>query len=100
MLVGIPALAWGVSLRSRRRQGWWVCALRGRRDCRGQRAAWPTGACRGPSERLSSLYSAVLGLLLGLVLIRLERVLTGRGGRHAAPSEVSRREPGRLQPLH
>ncbi len=27
VLVGIPALAWGVSLRSRRRQGWWACAF-------------------------------------------------------------------------
>ena len=26
-LVGIPALVWGVSMRSRRRQGWWVCAF-------------------------------------------------------------------------
>ena len=26
-LVGIPALVWGVSMRYRRRQGWWVCAF-------------------------------------------------------------------------
>ena len=26
-LLGVPALAWGVTMRDRRRQGWWVCAF-------------------------------------------------------------------------
>ena len=27
--VGFPALVWGVAIRSRRRQGWWMCAFGG-----------------------------------------------------------------------
>ena len=99
VLVGIPALAWGVSLRSRRRQGWWVCAF--------GVAATAASASRlvddGLAERataLAAVYSVVLGLLLGLVVIRLERLLTGRGGRHARGEQLTRHEPGRLQPLH
>ena len=26
-MLGVPALAWGVHMRARRRQGWWVCAF-------------------------------------------------------------------------
>src|SRR5690606_7852890 len=26
-LLGVPALVWGVFMRARRRQGWWVCAF-------------------------------------------------------------------------
>jgi hypothetical protein len=99
VLIGIPALAWGVSLRSRRRQGWWVCAF--------GVAATAASASRlvddGLAERataLAAVYSILLGLLLGLVVIRLERLLTGRGGRHARGEQLARHEPGRLQPLH
>jgi hypothetical protein len=98
-LIGIPALAWGVSLRSRRRQGWWVCAF--------GTAATATAASRlvddGLTARgatLSAAYSLALGLLLGLVVIRLERVLTGRGGAHGGQPAAHRGEPSRLQPLH
>ena len=99
VLVGIPALAWGVSLRSRRRQGWWVCAF-GAVATAAAASRLDDGSVPGSEEVLSSLHSAVLGLLLGVLLIRLERVLTGGGGRHARVEQVSRREPGRLQPLH
>ena len=26
-LLGVPALVWGIHMRARRRQGWWVCAF-------------------------------------------------------------------------
>ena len=98
MLVGIPALAWGVSMRTRRRQGWWVCAF----------GATATAAATSRlvvqrvdelSTALSVGYSIVGGLLLGYVVIRLERLLTGRGSR-AEQAQVHREEPGRMQPLH
>ncbi len=99
VLVGIPALAWGVSLRSRRRQGWWVCAF----GVAATAASTSRLLDHGSTERasaLAALYSVVLGVLLGLVVIRLERLLTGRGGRHARSEQATRHEPGRLQPLH
>jgi hypothetical protein len=49
---------------------------------------------------LAAIYSVALGLVLGFVAIRLERMLTGRGGRHAGGEPVARHEPPRLQPLH
>jgi hypothetical protein len=98
VLVGIPALAWGVSMRTRRRQGWWVCAFGA--------AATATATTRLVNDAvppldtaLAAAYSIVLGLLLGYAMIRLERVLTGRGSR-AEQALVHREEPARMQPLH
>ena len=108
-LIGIPALAWGVSLRSRRRQGWWACAFGTAAiahvasdlidsDDLSLSAALDVGLDSG----LAASYSVVLGLFLAFVLIRLERLLTGRTGRRAADDRTipPREEPGRLQPLH
>ena len=101
-LVGIPALVWGVSMRSRRRQGWWVCAF-------GAAATAPmTHRLLGSDVfsqevALAAAYTLILGLLLGFVLIRLERLLTGRPRRrtaHEAQVAFTREEPGRLKPLH
>lgn len=100
VLVGIPALVWGVSMRSRRRQGWWVCAFGS--------VATASGATRLIKEAvaldlvLAAAYSLVLGLLIGYAVLRLEWLLTGRPGHHDARAEgtVHRDEPGRLQPLH
>ena len=101
-LIGIPALVWGVSMRSRRRQGWWVCAF----------GATATAAVTPRllvddvftvEAGVAAAYTLVLGLVLGFVLIRLERLLTGRPSRrtaHAAAPSFSREEPGRLRPLH
>ena len=102
LLIGIPALAWGVSMRSRRRQGWWVCAFGA--------AATATAATRlvvdggsATSTVLSAVYGLVLGLLVGLVLIRLEQVITRSPESRTPRGELVagvREEPPRMQPLH
>jgi hypothetical protein len=101
-LVGIPALIWGVSMRSRRRQGWWVCAF----------GATATAAVThrlllddvfSLEMGLAAAYTLVLGVPLGYLLIRLERLLTGRPGHRTAQAalpSLGREEPGRLKPLH
>jgi hypothetical protein len=100
LLVGIPALAWGVSMRFRRRQGWWACAF-------GAAAtAHIVGDLAGPggtvqSATLGVLYATVLGLLLGFTLIGLERLLSAQDREHAETHPVAPRpEPPRLHPLH
>jgi hypothetical protein len=100
-LLGYPALVWGVFTRARRRQGWWVCAF--------GVAATATAATRlvNPgvplgTTLLSGLYSLVVGLALGYLVIRGEQVLTGTHGRRARRHEEAaahRLEPGRFQPL-
>jgi hypothetical protein len=100
VLIGFPVLIWGVSTRASRRQGWWMCAF----------AALGTAtvatSLASPSiepeyAALSLLYSAVLGLLFGL-LLRIDVLFTG-GGRRARHSgeeqELMRPEPGRTEPL-
>ena len=101
ILVGIPALAWGVSMRSHRRQGWWAC-LFGAAATGHVASDLVNGGGPGLSTTLAAAYSIVLGLLIGFALIRLERLLTGRGGRRTAayPAPGHRKEPARLQPLH
>jgi hypothetical protein len=106
VLVGIPALAWGVSMRSRRRQGWWVIAFgTAATAAAASKLAEQDLTTRGTS--LSAVYSIVLGLVLGCIVIRLERLLSGRDGRRTArrtaqeaAAAAARHEPGRLQPLH
>jgi hypothetical protein len=99
VIVGVPALAWGVSVRARRRQGWWVCVF-------GTAAtAHLAGDLVGRtdtvvSSALGAVYGLLLGLLLGAVVIRLERAFTGRDqhpGEHAPDVRV---EPSRQQALH
>lgn len=100
-LVGVPALAWGVSLRSRRRQGWWACVF-GTAATAHVASDLVDAGDPGLSTALAAAYSLVLGLILAFALIRLERLLTGRTGRRAADDRAipPREEPGRLQPLH
>jgi hypothetical protein len=102
VLIGFPVLIWGVSTRSRRRQGWWMCAF----------AALGTAtvatSLAAPSVEpeyagWSLLYSAVLGLLLGLLVRRIDVMFTGGGGhrvrRSSHAAEEQRPEPGRTEPL-
>jgi len=100
-VLGIPALAWGVHMRARRRQGWWVCAF-------GVAATAPVAnALVNPTVTLtesvlSVTYGAVVGLVIGFVVIRLDLALTGprgRRGRRAEEAGALRPEPGRTRAL-
>ncbi len=102
VLLGIPALSWGVFMRARRRQGWWVGAF-------GVAATAPaTSRLIDPgmtamNTTLAAAYSLALGLLLGYVLIRAEQAFQGTRGARARRSEEAsahRPEPSRLLPLH
>ena len=100
-LLGVPALAWGVHMRDRRRQGWWVCAF--------GTAMTATASTRlivddldVQAAALSAAYSLVIGLVLGYVVIRVVRLVRGSPGRRSARAAATghRPAPPRLQPLH
>lgn len=101
-LLGYPALVWGVFMRARRRQGWWVCAF--------GVAATASSASRLIAEDLGvrsvvlgEVYSLVIGLTLGYLVIRLEQYFTGSHGRRARrdeEAEAHRPEPRRTRALH
>lgn len=100
-LLGIPALVWGTHMRARRRQGWWVCAF-------GVGATAPIAqALIDPSVGrvevgLAIGYGLLVGLVLGVLLIRADLALTGQRGRRARRAEEAaaiRPEPARIQAL-
>ncbi len=109
-LLGVPALMWGTHMRARRRQGWWVCAF-------GVAFTAPVATTLANPDLsvvdtlLTTVYSLVVGILIGLVLIRADLLFTGgpqaRGrraaGRRAARLEEQahalRPEPPRSRPL-
>ena len=84
-LLGIPMLVWGVHLRARRRQGWWACAF-------GVTGMVPIAhvladpALDLTEVVLTELYSLVVGLVLGALLIRVDLLVSGSGGRARAGS--------------
>jgi hypothetical protein len=101
-LLGYPALVWGVFMRARRRQGWWVCAF-------GVAVTAPTASrlvaqqVHTTSVVLGAVYSIVAGVLLGYLVIRTEQAFTGTHGRRARRDEEAdahRPEPARFEPLH
>lgn len=101
VLLGVPALVWGCHLRARRRQGWWVCAF-------GVAATAPVAqALVHPGGSyleagLEVLYGVVLGLLLGVVVVRLDLLLTGprgSGARRDEEAAAHRPEPRRFAEL-
>ena len=100
VLLGVPALAWGVSVRGRRRQGWWLCAY----GAAGTAATATSLADPGTTGRealLGTAYALALGLVLGYAVVRLARLLSSsRGRRTRRDEEVRRPEPRRLRPLH
>lgn len=100
-VLGVPALAWGVHMRARRRQGWWLCALG---------AAGTTAVANSLVNPAISLlecglsvgYGLVVGLLIGYAVIRVDIALTGgsaRGRRAGGATEPVRPEPPRSAPL-
>ena len=101
VLLGVPALAWGVSTRARRRQGWWVCAF-GAAGLAVVSVALLDPTVPLAEAGLSLLYSLALGLIVGYAVIRADLFLTGPRGRRARRLEEAaahRPEPGRMQPL-
>lgn len=101
VLLGVPALAWGVSTRARRRQGWWVCAF-GAAGLSVVALSLLDPKTALPEAGLSVVYSLVLGLLVGYAVIRADLFLTGARGRRARQLEelaAHRPEPGRFEPL-
>lgn len=101
-LLGYPALVWGVFMRARRRQGWWVCAF-------GVAATGPVATrlvatdLSARSIVLGGVYSFVIGIALGYLAIRVEQSLTGSHGRRARrdeEAEAHRPEPRRTGALH
>jgi hypothetical protein len=101
VLLGFPALAWGVSTRARRRQGWWVCAF-GAAGLAVLAVSLLDPETTLLEEGLSVLFSLGLGLLVGYAVIRADLYLTGARGRRARQLEelaAHRPEPGRFQPL-
>ncbi len=100
-LLGFPALAWGVSTRARRRQGWWGTGF-------GAAATAVVATSLLDHEvslveaGLGTVYSLVAGLLLGYLVIRTDSFLSGARGRRARRIEEAsahRPEPGRSHPL-
>ena len=111
-LLGVPALIWGAHMRARRRQGWWVCAF-------GVAFTAPAATTlANPSLSvldafLTTVYSLVVGIVVGIVAIRVDLFIAGpgprgassgaRAGRRAAreaeEASAVRPEPTRTRPL-
>lgn len=97
VIIGFPALIVGVSVRSRHREGWWVLvfAVIG--------TSVVTTSLVTPSALpsyvgLSTLYSAILGLVIGLIARHV--VMQERSSRSSRAIErVARVEPPRTAPL-
>ena len=97
VLIGFPALIVGVSLRSKRREGWWILVF----AVIGTAVLTTSLVSPGAYPKyigLSTLYSAVLGLIVGLVLRRqFLKEPSSRAARAIAP--VVRVEPPRFAAL-
>jgi hypothetical protein len=100
-LLGVPALAWGVSTRARRRQGWWGTGF-GAAGLALVTSSLLDGRVSLVEVGLGTAYSLVAGLLLGYLVIRADSFLSGARGRRARRAEEAsahRPEPGRSHPL-
>lgn len=100
-LIGFPALAWGVSTRARRRQGWWACAF-GAAGLAGVSTSLLSTDWDPLEAALGIAYGLVLGLALGYLVIRADTFLSGTRGaraRRAEEAAAHRPEPARTAPL-
>lgn len=100
-LLGFPALAWGVSTRARRRQGWWACAF-GAAGLAGVSTSLIATDLSRAEVALGLGYSLLLGLAIGYLVIRADTFLSGTRGaraRRAEEASAHRPEPRRTQPL-
>ncbi len=97
-LVGFPALVWGVVIRRRRRQGWWMCSF-GALGAAGIATSFVQPRIGVIEALLATGYSLVIGAFLGLLLVAADRLIAGPGGRRMHEADERRREPPRFQPL-
>lgn len=100
-LVGVPALMWGCHLRARGRQGWWACSF-------GVAGLVPiTHVLADPAFTLrdtvlTEAYTLLAGLVVGVLVIRVDLLLGGSRGRRANRAEQAaavRPEARRTEPL-
>ena len=100
-LLGYPALAWGISTRARRRQGWWPCAF-GAVALAGVATSLLDPRVTLMEAGLQLLYGATIGLLLGYLVVRVDAFLSGTRGaraRRAEEATAHRPEPRRTAAL-
>jgi hypothetical protein len=100
-LIGFPALAWGVSTRARRRQGWWACAF-GAAGLAGVATSLLSTDLDPAEAALGIGYGLVIGLALGYLVIRADAFLSGTRGaraRRAEEAAAHRPEPARTAAL-
>jgi hypothetical protein len=98
-VLGVPALTWGIHMRARRGQGWWVCSF-------GVAATAPIAtslvntSVSVVESSLAVVYGMVVGLLIGFLLIRVDLLLSGTGRRRGSRAQAEARpEPSRTRPL-
>ena len=97
-VLGVPALAWGVHMRARRRQGWWLCAF-GVADDRPVANSLVNPAISLRECGLSVVYGLLVGLVIGYAVIRADLALTGHHGRGAPADGGGRRGAARAAPV-
>jgi len=100
-ILGVPALCWGVFMRARRRQGWWVCAF-GAAVTAPSATRFVVSGVPIQSALVSIAYTLVIGFALAWLVIRVDQRLTGSRGRRARRVEEAdalRPEPSRFSPL-
>lgn len=99
-VLGVPAVVWGVHLRARRRQGWWVCAF-GAAGTAAVANSLVNPAITFREGGLSVVYGLLVGLAIGWLVIRVDLALggTGAGGRRSEEHAAARPEPPRTASL-
>jgi hypothetical protein len=100
-LLGFPALAWGISTRARRRQGWWPCAF-GAAGLAGIATSLLDPRVTLMEAGLQLAYGLVIGLVLGYLVVRVDAFLSGTRGaraRRAEEATAHRPEPRRTAAL-